>query len=261
MTSEWTVPKTPPANQNTTDGWRMVVDLCNLNAETKADSHPLPLMEGEFARRARGRLFSVPDLRHGFHQKPLRKDSRLLTGMCSPCGLVQWTVMPMGLKNAPSFFQRIMGDVLFTPHPELHAFVSLYIDNIISATEGGGLTEEQQVALHEKQPSQVMDILDANQLICGTKKGKLFLKPVVVGASLLANGTRRPSPGKLAAIQQWKRSDTITELRGFLGCCNFYRSFVRNCAKFASPLTELLKVGKDAAKAGSKRRVKWSNEC
>ena len=207
MTSEWccapfTVPKPPPADQNTIDGWRMVVDFRNLNAETKADSHPLPLIEEEIAKRARGRLFSVLDLRHGFHQMPLRKDSRPLTCMCTPCGPVQWTVMPMGLKNAPSFFQRMMEDVLFTAHPELRAFVSVYIDDIIIATEGEGLTEAELVALHGKQLNQVLDILDANQLICGPKKGKLFLKSVEFCGSLLENGTRRPSPGKLVAIQK-----------------------------------------------------------
>ena len=266
MTSEWccapfTVRKPPPADQNTIDGWRMVVDFRNLNAETKADSHPLPLIEEEIAKRARGRLFSVLDLPHGFHQMPLRKDNRPLTCMCTPCGPVQWTVMPMGLKNAPSFFQRMMEDVLFSAHPELRAFVSVYIDDIIIATEGEGLTEAELVALHEKQLNQVLDILDANQLICGPKKGKLFLKSVEFCGSLLENGTRRPSPGKLVAIQKWKRPETITELRGFLGCCNFYHTFVPNYAKFAAPLTELLKVGRDAGKAGSKVRVKWTDEC
>ena len=82
MTSEWcfapfTVPQPPPAHQNTIDGWRMELDFRNLNAETKADSHPLPLIEEEIAKRARGRLFRVLDLRRGFHQMPLRKDSRL----------------------------------------------------------------------------------------------------------------------------------------------------------------------------------------
>ena len=72
----------------------------------------------------------------------------------------------------------------------------------------------------KRQLNQVMDILDANQLICGPKKGKLFLKSVEFCGSLLENGTRRPSPGKLVAIQKWKRPETITELRGFLGCCN-----------------------------------------
>ena len=185
-----TVPKLPPADQNTIDGWRMVADFRNLNAEAKADSHPLPLTEKEIAKRARGRLFSVLDLRHGFHQMPLRKDSRPLTCMCTPCGPVQWTVMPMGQKNAPSFFQRRMEEVLFTAHPELRALVSVYIDDIIIATEAEGLTEEELVALHEKQLNRVMDILDANELICGPKKGKCFLKSVEFCASLLENGTR-----------------------------------------------------------------------
>ena len=255
MTSEWccapfTVPKPPPADQNTMDGWRMVVDFGNRNTETKADSHALPLIEEEIAKRARGRLFSVLPHRHGFHQMLLRKDSRPLTCMCTPCGLVQLTVMPMGLKNASSFFQRMMEDVLFTAHPELRAFVSVYIDDIIITTEGEGLTEEELVALYEKQLNQVMDILDANQLICRPKKGKLFLKPVEFCGSLLENGTRRPSPGKLIAIHKWKRPETITEWRGFLGCCTFYHTFVPNYAKFSAPLTELLKVGRDVANAG-----------
>ena len=234
MTSEWccapfTVWKPPPADLNTIDGWRMVVDFRNLNAETKADLHPLPLIEEEIAKRARGSLFSVLDLRHGFHRMPLRKDSRPLTCMCSACGPVQWTVMPMGLRNAPSFSQRMMEDVLFTAHPELRANVSVYIDDIIIATEGEGLTEEEFVALHETQLNQVMDILDANQLICGPKKGKLFLKSVEFCGSLLENGTRGRSTGKLIAIQKWKRPETITELREFLGCCNFLPHI---CAEF-----------------------------
>ena len=266
MTSEWccapfTVPKLPPADQNTIDGWRMVVDFRNSNQATKADAHPLPLIEEEIAKPARGRLFSVLDLRHGFHQMPLRKDSRPLTCMCTPCGPVQCTVMPTGLKNAPSFFQRMMEDVLFSKHAELRAFVSVYIDDIIVPTEGEGLSEEELVALHEKQVNQVLDILDQSQLVCGPEKGKLFLKSVEFGGSLLQKGPRQPSPGKLLAIQKWRRPETITELRGFLGCCNFYHTFVETYANFAAPLTHLLKMGRDAGKAGSKVRAQWTDEC
>ena len=65
MTSEWccapfTVPKLPPADQNTIDGWRMVVDFRNLNAETKADSHPLPLIEEEIVRKSQGESILSP---------------------------------------------------------------------------------------------------------------------------------------------------------------------------------------------------------
>ena len=117
-------------------------------------------------------MFSVLDRRPGFHQMLLRKHSRPLTCMCTPCGPVQWTIMPMGLRNALSFFQRMMEDGVFRAHPELLIFVSVYIDDMIIAMEGEGLTDEELVALHQKQLNGVMDILDANQLICGLKKEK-----------------------------------------------------------------------------------------
>ena len=266
MTSEWccapfTVPKPPPADQNTFDGWRMVVDFRNLNAETTADSHPLPFIEEEIVKRAKGNLFSVLDFRRGFHQMPLAKSSRPLTCMWSPVGLVHWTVMPMGLKNAPSVFQRMMEEVLFSEHPELREFVSVYSDDITIATVGDGLTEQELVDLHEKQLNIVLDILDKNQLICGPKRGKLFLESVEFCGSLLRNETRQPSPGKLLAIQKWKRPETISALGGFLGCCTFYHTFVKDYANYDAPLTELLKVGRQAGRAGSKVRVQWTDEC
>ena len=107
----------------------------------------------------------------------------------------------------------------------------------------------------------VLDILDKNQLICDPNKGKLFLESVKFCGSLLRNGTRRPSPGKLLAIQKWKRPETIPALRGFLGCCNFYHTFVKDYARCAAPLTEFLKVGREAGPAGSMGRVQWTNEC
>ena len=180
---------TAPSKQTSIDGWRMVVDFRNLNAETKADSHPLPLDEEKIVKTAKGKLFSVLDLRHGFHQMPLANSSKPLTCMCSPMGTAQWTVMPIGLKNAPSFFQRMMEEVLFSEHPELRELVSVYIDDIIIATVGDGLTKQELVDLHKKQLNMVLDILDKNQLICGPKKGKLFLESVNFCGSLLRNGT------------------------------------------------------------------------
>ena len=167
----------------------------------------------------------------------------------------------MGLKNAPSFFQRMMEEDLFSEHPELREFVSVHIDDIIIATVGDGLTKQELVDLHEKRLNIVLDILDKHQLICGPKKGKLFLESVQSCGSLLRNGTRQPSPGKLLAIQKWKRPETISALHGFLGCCNCYHTFIKDYAKYAAPLTELLKVGREAGCAGSKVRVQWTNEC
>ena len=67
-----------------------------------------------------------------------------MTAICSPCGTVQWTVMPMGLNNEPWMFQRMMEDVLFQKHRDLRlqGFCSIYIDDPPIATSFGENAEE-----------------------------------------------------------------------------------------------------------------------
>ena len=80
----------------------------------------------------------------------LAKSSRPLTCRGSPVAPVQWTVMPIGLKNAASFLQPMMKEVLLSEQPELRKFVFVYIDDIFIATAGDSLTEQELVDLHEK---------------------------------------------------------------------------------------------------------------
>ena len=97
--------------------------------------------------------------------------------------------------------------------------------------------------------------------MCGTKKGKMFLQSVEFCGSILEDGTRRPALGKMAALQLWERPKTITQLRAFLGCCNYYHEFFPLYAKYSGPLTELLKVGKVEGERGSQVKIKWTPEC
>ena len=252
MSSEWcsarfTVPKPPPADQSSIDAWRLVVDYRALYAATVPDAHCLPLIEEEIAKRAKGKLFNVLNLRHGLHQMPLQKGDSLLTAMCIPCGTVQRTVMPMGVKNAPSMFQKMMENVLFQKHKALglQEFCSIYIDNLLIATPSGENFDDC-LKKHEEQIRKVLEVLRQEKLVCGPKKAKMFLERVELCGSMLEDGTRRPAPGKVAALQLWERRKTITQLRAFLGCCNCYHEFLPLYARYSGPLTELLKVNKEA---------------
>eukprot|EP00922_Rhytidocystis_sp_ex-Travisia-forbesii_P000946 GHVS01001346.1.p1 GENE.GHVS01001346.1~~GHVS01001346.1.p1 ORF type:complete len:157 (+),score=12.56 GHVS01001346.1:118-588(+) len=47
-------------------------------------------------------------IRAGFWNVPLSAESRAATAFLTPDGLFEWAVMPFGLRNAPSEFQRII---------------------------------------------------------------------------------------------------------------------------------------------------------
>jgi hypothetical protein len=55
---------------------------------------------------------------------------------------------------------------------------------------------------------------------------------------------------KITAIREWPTPKTLTELRGFLGLCTYYRKFVKGFSQLCSPLTDLTKKGS----------FKWNDE-
>ena len=66
--------------------WRLVVDYRGLNAQTQHDSYTLPLIEDMLQKKHQQRIFTVIDLKHGYHQMPLAEESRACTAMSTPLG-------------------------------------------------------------------------------------------------------------------------------------------------------------------------------
>ena len=108
---------------------RFCVDYRQVNAATKPDPFPLPRMD-ELLYGFRGStIFSTLDAQKGFWQVKLGKGAEF-SAFRTKKGVFQWTVMPMGLMNAPATFQRFM-DMVFGDL----SFVKVYIDDIIIASK------------------------------------------------------------------------------------------------------------------------------
>ena len=67
------------------------------------------------------------DLKYGFWQIPLTKESRPWIVFITYNGRYEWTVMPFGLKNASQVFQKIMDDIF----RKYSYFIITYIDDIL----------------------------------------------------------------------------------------------------------------------------------
>ena len=48
---------------------------------------------------------------------------------------------------------------------------------------------------------------------------------------------------KIRAIRDWLELRNVTELRGFIGICTYYRKFVKGFSQLAAPLIDLTKKG------------------
>ena len=100
--SPWSSPSFPVIKKQTGE-IRVVVDYRDVIAATITDAHPLPKIEDILSYQKKFRIWSVLDMKDGYHQVLLRAGDRLITCMTNPRGTKQCTVLVIGLKNNGAF--------------------------------------------------------------------------------------------------------------------------------------------------------------
>ena len=236
--------------------WRLVVDYRGLNEQTEHDSYSLPLIDTILQKKQKKRIFTVLDLKHGYDQMALHPDSRPCTAMSTPLRPMQWKVVPMGGKNGNATFQCMMEDLL----GPVRNCADPFVDDIIIGSGTEDMTEDELIEVHEKDLRRVLSELDKHNMVCKPTQASLFVKEVEFAGHVVRHGQRRPMPGKLASLHHWEKPQTISELRSFMGFCNYYSGYVRMYAELSGPLHKMLQVGKFDGRKGSKKKLAWTPE-
>ncbi|GME36878.1 hypothetical protein V502_10139 [Neofusicoccum parvum] len=109
-------------------GFRFCMDYRRLNAATKKNKYPLPLIDETLARLTRARYFSKIDVRQAFHRIRIYEDSKDLTTFRTRYGSYRYNVLPFRLCNGPATFQQYMNEVIMAG---LDNFCSVFIDDIL----------------------------------------------------------------------------------------------------------------------------------
>jgi transposase InsO family protein len=216
-------------------GLRFCVDYRALNAITKKDRYPLPLVRETLNQIGRAKWYTKLDVTAAFHKIRITEGQEWMTAFRTRFGSYEWLVTPFGLANAPSTFQRYVN---WTLREFLDDFVSAYLDDIIIFTDGS-------LSQHHAHVRTILDRLKEAGLQLELKKCEFdvtrtkylgFIVEVGKGTSM--------DPEKVEAIQEWQAPTTVRGVRGFLGFANFYRKFIPHFARHAEPLVQLTK--KDA---------------
>ena len=212
---------------------RMCVDYRDLNRITIKNRYPLPRVEELFDRLRGAKYFSKIDLRSGYHQVRIHPDDISKTAFRTRYGHYEFLVLPFGLTNAPATFMHLMQGI-FAPY--LDDFVIVFLDDI--------LIYSKTLSDHQQHVRKVLKLLRENQLYAKESKCEFFQQSVsflghVVGAAGISM-----EADKVKAIREWPAPTNVTGVRSFLGLAGYYRRFVKDFSKIASPLSELLHIDK-----------------
>ena len=103
---------------------RFCVDFRRLNALTVDTSQELPHIQDTLKDLGNANIFSTIDLRNGYWQVPMESGSKKYTTFTHPQGSTyQFRVIPFGLKNTSSTFQRLVSQIVLVGYmykPLLH---------------------------------------------------------------------------------------------------------------------------------------------
>ena len=104
-------------------------------------------------------------------------------------------------------------------------FADAFVDEVIISTDGD---DETIVEKHLEHVRTVLATFKEMKLVCDLEKAQMFVRQVEFCGHVIGGGVRRPSPGKLRSLEKWPRPKTVTELRAFLGFCNWYQEYIEN---------------------------------
>ncbi|KAL4023300.1 hypothetical protein IC575_017052 [Cucumis melo] len=211
---------------------RLCIDYRELNKVTVKNRYPLPRIDDLFDQLQGATVFSKIDLRSGYHQLRIRDGDIPKTAFRSRYGHYEFVVMSFGLTNAPAVFMDLMNRVF---KDFLDSFVIVFIDDILiySKTE----------AEHEEHLHQVLETLRANKLYAKFSKCEFWLRKVTFLGHVVSSEGVSVDPAKTEAVTNWPRPSTVSEIRSFLGLAGYYRRFVEDFSRIASPLTQLTRKG------------------
>lgn len=222
--------------------FRIVIDYREVNKRIEREPYPLPKLEKIWTEipplESNERLhLSVLDLADAFFHIELHESVRHLTTFMTANGLMRFRRLPFGLSIAPELFQKTMEKILCECKGTI-----VYLDDILIF---GGTAEE----LRERTRA-VKKELSRNNLTVNETKSKYEQDSVdFLGFTISGRGIT-PAQKKIVDIASFKRPETLSQLRSFLGLMTFISPFIKNFSHKTHPLRELLKA----------KEFKWTAE-
>ena len=211
---------------------RLCIDYRQLNSKTIPDRHPLPRVKETLESLGGNKWFSLLDQGKAYHQGFVKKEHRYRTAFITPWGLYEWVRIPFGLSNAPAGFQRFMEQCFEGLRDDVCV---PYLDDVI--------VYSKDFDSHLADIQKVLGRLRENGIKLKPSKCELFKNRVKYLGHIVSHDGYQIDTSNVKAINALRQCNpkTVGEVRRLLGLLNYYRKYVENFSKIASPIFDLLK--------------------
>ena len=135
------------------------MDFTDLNRACPKDPFPMPRIDQLVNATVGYPQISFLDAFQGYHQIPLAPNDQEKTAFVTPTGNYHYKVMPFGLKNVRSIYQRIMTKIF---EPQLGKNIEVYIDDMV--------VKSKVVSEHVEDLGNIFEILRKHKLHLNASK-------------------------------------------------------------------------------------------
>ena len=207
---------------------RICLDPLYLNECLKEEKFLIPTADELSAKLSGKKVFTVLDMKDGFHQVKLTDKSSDLCTFITPFGKYRYKRLPFGLSTAPEVFQRMNVNIFC----DIEGVESYFDDLIISA---------ETEAEHDVILDKVIDRARKNGVRFNVKKLQYKVNSVkYIGLIFNENGVS-PDPDQVESLLEMRAPENKAELVKLLGMFNYLSKFIQNAAELMSPLRDLTK--------------------
>ena len=237
--SEWVSPMVVQDKKNNGE-IRIYVDLIKLNDASIHDPFPTPFIDEVLDNVGGQEVYSFTDGFLGYHQIKIHDEDRHNTTFAIEWGSFQYTVMPFGLKNAPTIFSRAVVAVF---KEFIHKFLEVYFDDWTIF----GLMDKHVGALR-----LMLAKYQEHQISLNLKKCIFCVPFGILLGHVVCRQWLMVDPTKISIIVNLPPPTSVMQLRTTLGHIGYYRKFTKGYTQITTPMEKLLKRN---------AKYEWTEEC
>ena len=209
---------------------RFCIDYRGLNSITIKNRHSLPLITETLSQLSHAKFYTKLDVISAFNKLRIKQGDEWKAAFTCRYGLFEPVVLLFGLCNGPASFQTYI----------IHALRGL-LDNYCTAYMDDILIFSENIEQHREHVKTVLHRLREHGLQVDISKCEFETTQVTYLGLIVSTKGITMDPKKVACVQEWPTPRSVRDIQGFLGFANFYRRFIPEFSRLATPLSNLTK--------------------